>query len=364
MRENIFYKFIIGFLLFLSISSNHFEIEPTLLSTGKGPYNLNDILDAATRVKNYFLNHEEIPRVVGVSSDTISIASFTYAMGVGIKNIHENKKEKKISTINLESPSSIHECYNKKVLLEGYIDAINRFLKFSEKNGAAPAYLTSSSVEIGFKEYVFGFSKILDYYRNHQALPLHCIFDTNEFKKENKKKYKNQEIKDVEFVKGINEVNKETNIERYKTSEDWKTKINGTIKSKAKELTSGCKTTLQKAKAIFEFVRDRIVYEEYYNSHYGASKTLLKKKGNCSDQTNLLVALCRASGIPVKYAHGLGTYFYVSRKTYGGHVWGQILIGDIWYAADTTGYKNTLGFIRNWNFKKFGTLNQHALLPF
>ena len=45
-------------------------------------------------------------------------------------------------------------------------------------------------------------------------------------------------------------------------------------------------------------------------------------------------------------------------------MWGQILIGNIWYAADTTSINNSLGFIKNWNFKKFGRLRQYDLLPF
>ena len=95
-----------------------------------------------------------------------------------------------------------------------------------------------------------------------------------------------------------------------------------------------------------------------------AEETLATRTGNCCDQTNLLVALCRASGIPVKYAHGRDTYFYYSGKTYAGHVWAQILIGDIWYAADTTGSQNSLGFIKNWRVEKFGTLSQYVLIPF
>lgn len=368
MKESNIYKIIIGIILFLSINSNNLEIEPTLLSKG-GPFTLDDILDAATRVKNYVLKHKNIPKEVRVSSDDLTIARFTYAMGVAIKNIHDKKKENKISVINLSSPSSQHPC-NKKVELAGYIDAINRILIYSQKNGAAPAYVTSSSVEIGFKEYTFGFSKILDYYRHNQKLPSYNNFDSSVFQPgpnpnpSNIGSEKNQEIKGVSFVKGINEKNTETNIEKYIKKTNRVSLINGSIKRKAKELTSGCKTTLQKAKAIFNFVRDNIKYEGYFSSRYGAAMTLLKKKGNCSDQTNLLVALCRASGIPVKYAHGLQTYFYVSKKTYEGHVWGQILIGNIWYAADTTSINNSLGFIKNWNFKKFGRLRQYDLLPF
>ena len=95
----------------------------------------------------------------------------------------------------------------------------------------------------------------------------------------------------------------------------------------------------------------------------GASKTLINGVGNCCDQANLIVALCRESGIPVRYSHGQHCYFYVSQNYYG-HVWAQILVGDTWYAADPTGPNNSLGVIKNWNIQTFNSLRQYALLPF
>ena len=58
------------------------------------------------------------------------------------------------------------------------------------------------------------------------------------------------------------------------------------------------------ARNIFLFVRDKIIYEDYSNTHKGAFKTLQVKKGNCCDQAHLLVALLRTAGIPTYYAHG------------------------------------------------------------
>ena len=109
MRQNSIFKLIVGTLLLLTINCD---------------YTLNDVLDAATRVKNYVLKYKDIPKIVKVASNEVSMAQFTYAMGVAIKNIHDNKKENKISTIKLEAPTSRHAC-NKKVDLKDYIDAIS-----------------------------------------------------------------------------------------------------------------------------------------------------------------------------------------------------------------------------------------------
>ena len=171
-------------------------------------------------------------------------------------------------------------------------------------------------------------------------------------------------IKGVQYLKGINEKNTESDTKKYVTSSDSKCNFNNkVIKSKAQQLTKGLKTDLEKAKALFKFVRDNIKYKYYNSSQKGAALTLKSGLANCSDQTNLLVALCRASGIPIKYIHGLNCYFFISKHTYG-HVWAQILIDNVWYAADTTSSSNTLGFIKNWNVKKYSLASKSALLSF
>ena len=278
-------------------------------------------------------------------------------MGIAILNIHKDKATNKILTIKLESPSTPHR-RNIKVDLANYIDAIKRVVEYCQKNKAAPAYVLSSSVEIGYAEYSFGFSKILDFYKNNKALPLYNIFDSSVFDDTS-----SEEIKGVSMVKGINEKNNESDLNKYLKQFNSACYVTYAIKARAKELTLGCSTTLQKANAIFNFVKNQITYEYYENSQKGAAKTLSSGFGNCCDQANLIVALCRLSGIPARYSHGQHCYFYNSGNYYG-HVWAQILIGKTWYAADPTGPSNTLGFIRNWNINTFNTLRQYALIPF
>ena len=171
----------------------------------------------------------------------------------------------------------------------------------------------------------------------------------------------NQVIKGVYQAKGINQKNTESNISQYKTRENTHCKRASNVVHKAKDLIRNKSTDLQKATALYNFVRDSISYVRYDDSQRGASTTLTKKGGNCCDQTNLLVAMCRAVDIPVRYVHGTGCKF--SSGTYG-HVWAQILIGDWWFAADTTSVKNSLGFINNWNYKSYNLASITPLLSF
>ena len=171
----------------------------------------------------------------------------------------------------------------------------------------------------------------------------------------------NQVIKGVYQANGINQKNSDSNLSPYKTRENSHCRRASNVVHKANELVKNKKTDLEKATALYKFVRDKIDYVRYDNSLRGASTTLTKRGGNCCDQTNLLVAMCRAVGIPVRYVHGTDCKF--QSGTYG-HVWAQILIEGWWFAADTTSIRNSLGFINNWNYKSYNLNSISALLSF
>ena len=358
--KNITFQLVIGILLFLTINS------------AEEKYTLSDILDASTKLKDYILKNKDLPKVVKVASDKIVMPQFAYAMSVAIMNIYKNKIEDKISLIKLEDPPNFKQC-NIKLDLKEYIDAIERIIKFCKEMESPPYHVAVSTGAIGYKEYSFGFSNILDYYYNKKQLPLYNVFDSEVFKGKSSPstpeppiadpKKPKLEIDGVEVWEGINEKNEEKDIKKYITETNNGTYINIVIKSKERELTKGLNSPLQKARAIFNFVKLNISFERYNNTKYGAAKTLILRRGNSCDKTNLLVALCRAAKIPVRYSHG-SCFFYKSETYDDNHVWGQILIGNVWYAADTTSRANELGFIKNWNTQKFNHLRQYATLPF
>lgn len=76
------------------------------------------------------------------------------------------------------------------------------------------------------------------------------------------------------------------------------------IREKAQQLTQGLTDPMEKAKAIFYFVRDGISYNLYVKKHmpehFQASSTLLRGKGYCVQKSVLLIALARAVGIPAR----------------------------------------------------------------
>jgi len=162
-----------------------------------------------------------------------------------------------------------------------------------------------------------------------------------------------------QFKKGLNQKNA-VGSSKYLVGKGY-SKITTKIKKLAKQLTSGYTKTLDKAAAIYNYVRDVVDYSGYANSKKGASGTLSSKKANCCDQASLVIALCRASGIYARYSHAQGCRF---ASGYAGHVWAQIKVGKVWYSADPTSVRNSLGHVNNWNYKSFYSLKQYAFVPF
>ena len=151
-------------------------------------------------------------------------------------------------------------------------------------------------------------------------------------------------------------------LRKYLTSTKNCQVKNKDIQDLAKSLTSKLKSDYEKGKKLFNWVRDNIHYKKYRNTLRGAVKTLKAKKGNCVDQSHLLVALSRASGIPARYVKGGSCKFtsgYVS-----GHIWTQLYINKKWVVADTTSPRNTLGKIRNWNTKSYKLYGQFCSISF
>ena len=163
-----------------------------------------------------------------------------------------------------------------------------------------------------------------------------------------------------QFKKGLNQ-NTKLSVRKYLYGGGY-AKITKAIRKLSEKITSKYSTKLEKATAIYNYVRNNLGYSYYANSKKGAAKTLRTKRGNCCDHANLIVALCRASKIPARYTHAKGCKFGSGLAT--GHVWAQIYVNGRWYSADGTSYRNSLGHIKNWNTKSYRKLRIYRSIPF
>ena len=160
----------------------------------------------------------------------------------------------------------------------------------------------------------------------------------------------------------LNSKYKGESLKKYLSSSTNCQVKNANIKKLAESLTKNCKNNLQKAKKIFNWVRDNIAYEKYPNTRKGAAKLLVSKKGNCVDQAHLTVALARSAGIPARYVNANNCKFSTGYTS--GHVWAEFLIEDTWVAGDTTSYRNSFGVVKNWNIKNYKLLGKYSSISF
>lgn len=171
---------------------------------------------------------------------------------------------------------------------------------------------------------------------------------------------KSVNVKVSKFGRGLNVKDSGHYSNAYLKSTSHCQVNNAKIKSLVKSLTSGLTNEVDKAKALFNYVRDAISYSYYYNSRHGAVGTLNAKSGNCVDQANLLIAMYRNAGLKARYVHG-NCLFSDGRF---GHVWTQVLIDNTWVVGDPISYKNDLGKIANWNTKNYKLHSRYLSIPF
>lgn len=318
----------------------------------------NQILAAAKNLRSYVESNAKLPSTVTVNGIKVNITIFAYLMSKTVVNINNSKK----ISVEVVPTSPVYSnngnsSISGNLYKAGYLDLATKVISHTQSNHAIPNNVNTSLGLISPNLYIFGLSKALDYYSDHNSLPNYLMLNSGEVngvvKKGNASQYK----------KGLNELQTldATQISNYLKS-SGNDAINSAIQQLATKLVSGKSSTWDKANAIFTYVRDNVDYEYYADTKYKAAGTLSYKKGNCCDHANLIVALCRAANIPVRYSHAQGCTFSSGLNT--GHVWAQIYVNGVWYSADATSSRNALGNIHNWNTNSYNTLKQYVHLPF
>ena len=318
---------------------------------------VSQVVSAAISLKSYVLSNKVLPSTVTVGGVKYSCAQFSYLMSVAVQYLKSGKSSStKISVGDVSNRSASFSVSNTLSLADCIVIA-----KCVSDSGSTSkvlySYVSLRSVKYDYRVYTYAFAKILAFYKSNGRLPNTCLFESGVFKSNTNA---NGSISGITYKKGINEVCTETSLAEYLKA-SGRCALNTNIKNLASSLTKGCSSTLEKATVIFNYVRDTLSYSFYYNSVYNASGALSKKTGNCCDHSNLLVALYRASGIEARYCHAKCTF---NSGLNTGHVWTQVLVDGVWYAADATSSQNTLGHINNWKSSSMTNLKQYSLLPF
>ncbi len=303
----------------------------TTPTTSSSYLTIAQIIDGSNTVKTYYAKNSKLPTTVTIGSLKCTMSQFLYYECLAIVHLNNGKSTSyKISLINktLDEPSSPNlgdEISSELLYKSGYVDSANRTYKFILNYLQGPNYSTTTVGKVCYNELVEAFSRVLSYYGENNALPNYVT------------------------IKTVSSSSSSSNVANTSS-------INALALSLTKNITSA----YTKAVTLFNWVRDNVKYSYYYNSQQGAAKTLKLKSGNCCDQSNLYVALCRAVGITVRYVHG---YCHFSDGWYG-HVWTEVKIDGKWYSADPISTRNTFGSINNWNTNTVTIYNRYTNLPF
>jgi PKD repeat protein len=148
-----------------------------------------------------------------------------------------------------------------------------------------------------------------------------------------------------EDIKAPEDENYDKLVKQYTKSEKSINSDSDAIKSKATDIVGQETDPMIAAKKLYDFVIDNMDYDwERYTDperkDLKASELLDIKRGVCEDYSVLYAALCRASGIPVKYIAGLPIMSLArdaNQELQSGHAWNEIYIkGYGWIPVDAT----------------------------
>jgi transglutaminase-like putative cysteine protease len=105
----------------------------------------------------------------------------------------------------------------------------------------------------------------------------------------------------------------------------------------ANERSQGQDTVCQQVRAFYDYIDKNLIYS-YNGENWGAQAALGPMGSDCTEYTDLLVALSRAQGIPARYLEGL---LYLDQGTDATakieHAWPDVYLPTVgWAALDPT----------------------------
>ena len=125
-----------------------------------------------------------LPSTVSVNGVSYSTGQFTYLMSVAIQNLNSKKSvSTKISVAKVSVQSGSNYTVSKTLSLASCVSMAKTISSSVSKNGYVPAYVTVSGTKYDYRDYTYGFAKILAWYKdNKNKLPKTCAFESKVFK--------------------------------------------------------------------------------------------------------------------------------------------------------------------------------------
>ncbi|MBF4474613.1 transglutaminase-like domain-containing protein [Methanobacterium formicicum] len=300
-----------------------------------------EIATTAMQVKLFAEGNLFLPTLITISGVVVNQAQFLHLLTTAALKISSNDNTATyLEKVNLPT-YNYENMVSGNMALSDILIVAQRIKSYMDTNQKADGSISSNLGDISFTSQIYLFSRLMDYYNSHHSLP--------------------------SSVTGIKPwalivYNLPAGFEVYLYPSNNCNSNDPLIIDLAKRITVGAVTPYDKALSIFNWVRDLVEYEFYYNTAKGAYGTLNTMGGNCCDISHAIVALCRASGLAARYVHG--NCFFTYSQVWYGHVWAQIYVNGGWAVADGSNNYNELGVINNWDTGSYTLKGIYSSLPF
>ncbi|MBQ8886665.1 MAG: transglutaminase domain-containing protein [Candidatus Gastranaerophilales bacterium] len=146
---------------------------------------------------------------------------------------------------------------------------------------------------------------------------------------------------DLKTAKLINKnKNPEKDINRYLKDEQYIEVNDALVKSYAAKIKGDTKEEI--IKNIYEFTQNHLTYK-HLKGVSGAKKALKDRVGECSEYSAIMVALCRAKGIPARIVIG-----NIAREENSKHNWVEVYFDEYgWVTFDPTNMPIVVNIYKN-----------------
>ena len=142
------------------------------------------ITKEAAEIVNFTNKYHRVPKTAAIGNTTLSKYSIAYLLSKVIQDKFL-KTETNLINVRIYDPSEKYsDTINMNVMKDDYMVMVNNFIKFSNKYHRVPRFITvpSTKTKVSFELYLYGVSKIVNYYKNNKRLPNYCNLNKATFK--------------------------------------------------------------------------------------------------------------------------------------------------------------------------------------
>lgn len=330
----------------------------TVSSTKTTSLSFKNIVAASTSVKNFINTNKRLPSYVTISGVKITMPQMLYYLSQAIVKIKSGTKTSStLITVKAPTANNTETAKAGNLTKNQYLSEASSVYNYILKNKMAPSTISSSLGKIRYESAIFSFSKVVSFYGTNTRLPNFVALVPLAKSTVKPSTGTSTNGSSSGYVENV----VPTSLKSYLLPTANCQSDNSQIKTLAASITKGLNTPIQRATAIYNWVRDHISYSFYYNTQKGALGTLSARTANCVDTAHLVVALERAAGFAAQYEHVTAQF---SSGTWYGHVIALVYVNGVWYKADGTSYRNSFGVVNNWNTNTDTVHGKYRELPF